>query len=256
MPRPGARNNAWPTPRTGTLDITCSAPSSIPGAFFTLTLTGEWEELPSPQPHHSPEATATDHALTIARNITSALPITDAVPAAARINTLLGRPTEIHHIPVRLVWAKVHLSAESNTVQAAIDHQRHLHEHELRRTEQTRRLDEARVLRDSLLSDPSLGLAYWFATAPETIDKDTLARLEELLLTASTYAPQGLWAPLARLLMEFAARLHDEDKAHLIDTLAALTDRYGQADIATAISALRPIPSSEPPARDEHRQGG
>lgn len=222
--------------------MTCSAPSSDPGCAFILTLTGAWEELPSPRPHHSPDAVATDHALTLARNITVGFPVTDDVPAAARINALLGRPADIPHVPVRLVWARAHLTAERDALSIAVSRQRHAHEQQLNRAERTRRVDEARSLRDSLISDPSLALAYWFATAPQSTDTDTLARLEKLLVTAAAYAPQGRWAPLARLLHEFADRLPDDARIHLIDTLATLTDRYGHPDITTAIQALRKEP--------------
>ncbi|WP_329240799.1 hypothetical protein OG223_53140 [Streptomyces sp. NBC_01478] len=245
MRRTRSRSSGWPPPRAGTLDLACPAPTAIPGQFFALTLTGAWEELPSPRPHHSPAAVAADHVLTTARSITADYLATDAVPAAARINTLLGRPTDISHLPVRLVWSQVHLAATPEVVHAALSHQRHLHEFEQHRAEHHRRLDEARILRDTLMSDPSLALSYWFAAAPQSIDTDTLPRLEALLSTAAAYAPQGQWAPLARLLHTFAHRLTDDAKNHLIDTLAALTDRYGHPDITTAIRQARMAPESE-----------
>jgi hypothetical protein len=176
----------------------------------------------------------------IARNITASYPATDTVPAAARINTLLGCRTEIPQIPVRLLWATVHLAAEPDAVSAALTHQRHADEQEQRRAEQSRRLADAQSLRDTLMSDPSLAMAYWFATAPHSLDTDALTRLEDLLATAAPYAPQGQWAPLARLLHTFANRLSTDAKIHLIDTLATLTDRYGHPDITTAIKALCP----------------
>ncbi|MBX9363638.1 hypothetical protein [Streptomyces sp. WAC04114] len=239
MHRPRRKNSGWPSPRAGTLDLTCPAPTAIPGYFFTLTLTGAWEDLPSPHPHHNPAEAAADHALTTARDITADYLPLDVVPATARINTLLGRPTDLPHLPVRLAWGHVHLTAESDAIHAAQTHQRRQHEREQRRLEHDRRLDEARILRDTLMSDPSLALSYWFATAPHSIDTDTLPRLEALLNTAAAYAPQGQWAPLARLLHTFAERLTDESKNHLIDTLATLTDRYGQPDITTDIQAMR-----------------
>ncbi|HWU10843.1 MAG TPA: hypothetical protein VN520_31585 [Streptomyces sp.] len=247
MPRPRRRSQGWPTPRAGTLDLTCPAPSSTPGHTFTLTLTGAWEEQPSLHPHHSPEAVATDHALTLARNITNNYPATDTLPAAARINTLLGRRTTISHAPLTLLWATVHLTAEPDAVSAAIRHQRHAEEREQHHAEQSRRLADAQSLRDTLMSDPSLALAYWFATAPQSLDTDTLKRLEELLATAATYAPQGQWAPLARLLHTFAGRLSVDAKIHLIDALATLTDRYGHPDLTTDIQALRPEPAEDAP---------
>ncbi|MER8073174.1 hypothetical protein ABTZ59_33455 [Streptomyces sp. NPDC094034] len=242
MPRTRRKNGGWPTPRAGALDITCPAPSSIPGYPFTLTLKGAWEELPAPSPHHSPKAAVTDHALTIARNITSTRAPTDTIPAAARINTLLGRPIDVPDIPVRLTWAHVHLTATPDALGATTRHQRRLHEEEQRRAERNRRLDEAQTLRDTLMSDPSYALAYWFTTAPQTIDKDTITRLEQLHSAAAAHAPQGRWAPLARMLHTFADRLPDDARTHLIDTLAALTDRYGDPDIAAAIRTLQPIP--------------
>lgn len=251
MRRPCRRRGGWPTPRTGTLDLACPAPTALPGHSFTLTLTGAWEELPSPRPHHSPHAAAADHALTTARTITADYLATDAVPAAARINTILGHSTDLPTLPIRLLWGHVHLAAEPGAVQAAYSHQRHLHDLQQRHTERTRRLEEARTLRDTLMSDPSLALSYWFATAPQTIDTDTLSRLESLFAQAAAYAPQGQWAPVARLLHTFAASLTDDAKNHLIGTLAALTDRYGHPDIAAAIQALRTPPAahSEPPGR-------
>ncbi|MEV8334456.1 hypothetical protein OG275_00160 [Streptomyces niveus] len=243
MRRPSRNRSRWPPPRSGSLDVTCPAPSCLPGHAFTLTLTGTWEELPSPHPHHSPGAAATDHALTFARDITSGYITTESEPAAARINTLLGRPVELPHLPVRIVWATAHLTAGPEAQRAAVDQERRAHEQQQRRAEHDRRLDQAHVLRDTLMSDPSLALAYWFAAAPHTIDKNTLTRLEELFSTAAAYAPNGTWAPLARLLHTFTGQLSDDAKRHLLDTLAALTDRYGQADIAAAIRALRITPN-------------
>ncbi|GAA4887793.1 hypothetical protein ACFPM3_18025 [Streptomyces coeruleoprunus] len=244
MRRPHRRKSGWPAPRAGSIDITCPAPSTTPGHPFTLTLAGAWEELPSPRPHHTPEATATHHALTIARNITSTHTLADSVPAAAHINTLLGRPIDIPHIPVRLTWAQVSLSADPEALTAASRHERHQREEEQRRAEQRRHLDQARALRDTLMNDPSLALAYWYATAPHTIDEKTLPRLEQLHAQAAAYAPQGRWVLLAGLLNTFAEDLTGEAKNHLIESAALLTDRYGHPDIARQIREL----SSSPPA--------
>ncbi|MBT2530130.1 hypothetical protein J7E91_33435 [Streptomyces sp. ISL-99] len=251
MPRLRRRTTGpWPTPRAGTLDVTCPAPSITPGYHFTLHLTGAWEELPASKPHHAPRAAATNHALTLARNITASHQLTDTVPAAARINTLLGQPTEIPLLPIRLTWAQVHLTAEPEALYAVTSQQRRLHDQELQRTQQQRRLDEAHALRDTLVADPSLALAYWFATCPETIDQETLSRVERLITTAATYAPQGHWVQLARLLTDFTARLPDNAKTHLVGTLATLADRYGHADIAAGMRSLRatqPSRESDPP---------
>ncbi|WP_333754153.1 hypothetical protein [Streptomyces sp. IBSBF 3352] len=102
MRRTRRRRVGWPTPRTGTLDLICPAPTAMPGYSFTLTLTGAWEELPSPRPHHSPHAAA-DHALTTARAITADYYATDVVPAPTRPNTILGRPADLPNAPVRLL---------------------------------------------------------------------------------------------------------------------------------------------------------
>ncbi|MFJ5035293.1 hypothetical protein ACIQB5_46435 [Streptomyces sp. NPDC088560] len=244
MPRPRSRAGRWPGPRAGKLDVACPAPTATPGYFFHLTLHGAWEELPSPHPHHSPAAVATDHALAIARNITAGYLATDTVTAAARINTVLGRPIDIPRQPVRLAWAAVHLTAHSDAVQAAVSHQRRLYEEEQRRTEHNHRLEQAQTLRDTLMSDPSLALAYWFATAPETVDTHTLGRLEELLVKTAVYAPQGRWAPLARLLHTFALGLTDDAKNHLAATLAVVIDRYGHPGIAAAIQELWQTPET------------
>ncbi|WP_406281477.1 hypothetical protein [Streptomyces sp. NBC_00209] len=238
MPRSRSSGSRWPTPRAGTLKLTCPAPTITPGYYFELTLDGAWEELPAPTPHRTPAAAATDHALTVVRNITANYLATDTAAPTARINTVLGRPSDVPGLPVRLCWATAHLIAQPDARQAALTQQRLAHEQEQRRTEEQRRLSEARALRDTLMSDPSLALSYWFAAAPHTIDTDTLARLEDLFSTAAAYAPHGQWAPLARLLYTFADNLADDAKAHLIDTLATLTDRYGRPDITVAIRAL------------------
>jgi hypothetical protein len=94
------------------------------------------------------------------------------------------------------------------------------------------------------MSDPSLAMAYWFATAPQTIDKDTLPRLEQLHERLAAYAPQGRWALLARMLHTFTESLSDEAKNHLIDTAAALTDRYGHPNIADSIRGLSEVPNA------------
>ncbi|PJI99761.1 hypothetical protein BX264_7137 [Streptomyces sp. 2333.5] len=250
MRRPHRRRTSWPPPRAGSIDITCPAPSATPGHPFTLTLTGTWEEIPSPRPHHTPEAAATHHALVIARNITSTLTPADSVLAAAHINTLLGRPADIPHIPVRLTWAQVSLTADTEALTAASRYERHQHEEEQRRAEQRRNLDQARALQDTVMSDPSLALAYWYATAPHAIDEKTLPRLEQLHAQAAAYAPQGRWALLARLLHTFAEDLTEDAKNHLIDTVALLTDRYGHPDIARQIRELSSSTSTENPIPD------
>jgi hypothetical protein len=238
VPRSRSKGSRWPTPRAGTLKLTCPAPTVTPGHYFELALDGAWEELPSLTPHRTPAAAATDHALTIARNITANYLAHDTTAATARINTVLGRPSDVPGLPVRLCWATAHLTADPGAQQAALTQRRLAHEQEQHRAEHQRRLSEARALRDTLMSDPSLALSYWFAAAPHTIDTDTLARLEELFSTAAAYAPHGQWAPLARLLHTFAENLTDDAKHHLIDTLATLADRYGRPDITVAIRAL------------------
>ncbi|MET7914177.1 hypothetical protein ABZS98_39445 [Streptomyces avermitilis] len=210
-----------------------------------MDLTIAWEELPSPRPHHSPHAAAADHALTTARDIAAAFPATEALPAAARINAILGRPHELLHLPVRLIWAQAHLRASPDAIQAAQRHERHEAEQEQHRAEQSRRLADARILRDTLMSDPSMALAYWFATAPHTVEADTLNRLQNLFESAAAYAPQGRWAPLAKALHTFADRLDEDGKLHLLDTMAGLTDRYGHPDIASTIRSLRQTPSKD-----------
>ncbi|MDQ8707117.1 hypothetical protein RCO28_32280 [Streptomyces sp. LHD-70] len=45
-------------------------------------------------------------------------------------------------------------------------------------------------------------------------------RLEDLCVRAASYAPQGQWVPLDRLLQEFAEGLPVDAKEHLIATLA------------------------------------
>ncbi|MFC8285980.1 hypothetical protein [Streptomyces cyaneofuscatus] len=245
MRRRNKRSN-WPTPRAGTLNLACPAPTALSGHFFSLTLTGAWEELPSPRPHYSPEAAAAHHALSTARTITADYLPMDAVPAAARINTVLGRPTDLPQGPIRLLWSHVHLTAEPSAVQAAQAHQQDLHELQKRRAEQAYRLDQAHTLRDTLMSDPSLALSYWFATAPQTLDTSTLTQLEELFVRTAAYAPQGQWAPLARLLHTFASSLTSEAKDDLINTLAALTDRYDRPDITAAMHNARTTPTEQP----------
>ncbi|MFH8411060.1 hypothetical protein ACH4FX_40775 [Streptomyces sp. NPDC018019] len=95
------------------------------------------------------------------------------------------------------------------------------------------------------MSDPSLALAYWYATAPHAIDEKTLPRLEQLHVQAAAYAPQGRWALLARLLHTFAEDLSEDAKNHLIDTAALLTNRYGHPDIARQIRELSSSPQTE-----------
>ncbi|MEU1867863.1 hypothetical protein [Streptomyces gardneri] len=242
-------NEGWPQPRAGSLNTACPAPTAIAGHPFHLTLTGAWEELPSPRPHHSPADAATHHALTIARNITSTLTPADTLFAAARINTVLGQPTDIPHIPVRLTWAHVSLTCSPDALSATTRQQRIQYEEEQYQAEQTRRLSQARTLQATLMYDPSLAMAYWFATAPHTIDKETLPRLEQLHERLAAYAPQGRWALLARMLHTFTENLSDEAKNHLIGSAAALIDRYGHPDIANSIRELREQPPTGHPGQ-------
>ncbi|MFD4949687.1 hypothetical protein ACFWNT_46240 [Streptomyces sp. NPDC058409] len=212
-------------------------------------MTGVWEELSTSEPHHDPRAAATHHALTVARNITALHPLTDAVPATARINTLLGQPTDIERLPVKLAWATVQLSAEPAALHAVINEQRRHHDDELRRAQQQRRLDEAHALHDTLVTNPSLALAYWFASCPEKIDAETLTRVEQLVATAATYAPQGQWVQLARLLTNFTQRLPDDAKGHLVATMATMADRYGHPDIAASMLSLRQLTQKDSTGR-------
>ncbi|MFE9868641.1 hypothetical protein ACFYPZ_39420, partial [Streptomyces sp. NPDC005506] len=101
-------------------------------------------------------------------------------------------------------------------------------------------MDEAHALRDTLVTDPPLALAYWFAANAETIGTEALTRVEQLVATAATYAPQGQWVQLARLLTDFTRHLPDDAKSHLVATLATIADRYGEPDIAADMLSLRP----------------
>ncbi|MFF5931609.1 hypothetical protein [Streptomyces hydrogenans] len=240
----------WPQPRQGHLSLDCPAPSVLPGHPFHLTLTGAWEEIPAPRPHHSPADAAAHHALVIARNITATLTPADTVLAAARINTVLGRPTDLPHLPIRVIWAHATLTADEEALAATLRHQRHRHETEQRQAEQSRLLAEARNLRTTLMSDPSLALAYWFAAAPHAIDENTVPRLELLHRSLAAYAPQGRWAQLARTLHTFAETLPDDAKNDLIETAAVLADRHGQH---TTAEAIRNLQSTNPAETVQHR---
>ncbi|MFD6343137.1 hypothetical protein ACFWF9_00220 [Streptomyces roseolus] len=226
------------------MDTVCPVPTAVAGHPFTLTLTGTWEEISSPHPHHNPSDAATHHALTIVRSITSTLTPTDSLFAASRINTVLGQPTDIPHIPVRIAWAHADLTCEPEALSATTRLQRTQHEEEQRQAEQDRHLGQARALQTTLMSDPSLAMAYWFATAPDTIDEKTLPRLEELHERIAAYAPQNRWVLLARILHTFIENLSDEARGHLIETAAGFTDRYGRPDTAEAIRRLNEQPDN------------
>ncbi|MBP0458981.1 hypothetical protein [Streptomyces montanisoli] len=219
--------------------------SPAPGYYFQAHLTGAWQRLPAARPHQHPQAAATDYALSVAQKIAGATQLSQADLAEAQTNSHLGRPVDLPNLPVRLLWARIRLTADAQQA-AHVDQllrERHQAEHDARQDH--RRLQRATDLRDALLTDPSLAFAYWFLDHPEAVDEATVQHVERLITAAASYAPGTTWVQVARILQDFVLTLPDDSRQHLITSLAHIFDRYGQPQRAQQLrTAGQTSPSS------------
>ncbi|MFB7738476.1 hypothetical protein ACFC08_29645 [Streptomyces sp. NPDC056112] len=228
----------WPKPRTGRLDISCPLPSNITGRNFQLHLTGQWEEILAARQHHDPHAAATHHALTAARSITMQRPLTEHPSVETHINAALGRTCELPGLPIRLLWAHAQLTATSQDLEAVLAYQRQHYEAEANDRLVQRRRQRAHELHDTLSTTPALALAHWFSDHPETLDRDTIDRLEQLVSTVTAYAPETAWVRTARLLHTFVQQLDQDARHHLIHSMAQVFTRYDRPDLADQLRAI------------------
>nr|WP_312024608.1 PH domain-containing protein [Streptomyces sp. WAC 06783] len=238
----------WRRRHHGSLELCCTLPSQFPGYPFEAHLTGAWQHLPARHPHQHPQAAATDYALTVAQDVAGTTHLSWAALAEARINSRLGRPVDLPHIPVRLLWARIQLTADPQQAADADLLLRDQHRAEHHARQDRHRLQRALDLRDALLTDPSLAFAYWFLDHPETIDKETVNRVECLVTAAASYAPRSTWVQVAQILQEFVHALPDDARQHLITSFAHILERYGQHERAQQMRTAGLTPPPEPPS--------
>ncbi|MFE1797681.1 hypothetical protein ACFW9L_16110 [Streptomyces sp. NPDC059517] len=184
----------------------------------------------------------------MARNITEDTQLSQADLAEARTNSHLGQPVDLPTLPVRLLWARIRLTAAPQQA-AHVDQllrEQHQTEHDAR--QDRRRLQRAKDLRDALLADPSLAFAYWFLDHPEAADEATVQHLERLITTAASYAPDNTWVHVARILQDFVSTLPGDARQHLITSLAHILDRYGQPERAHELRTAGHAAPLSPPA--------
>ncbi|MFE0763271.1 hypothetical protein [Streptomyces smyrnaeus] len=220
------------------MEVSCTLPSQTPGYHFDVHLTGTWQGLSALSPHQNPHAAAADHALTVARSITTARQLSEVTAVETSINSRLGQPADLAHAPVRLLQAHVHLTADPHHAAEADRLLREQHQAEQHARNEQRRLQRAHDLREALLGDPSLALAYWFLDHPETIGTATVQRVEQLIASAASYAPQTTWVQVAQLLQEFVRELSNDARQHLITGMAHIFDRHGHHDRARQLRAV------------------
>ncbi|MFI9719236.1 hypothetical protein ACIHFE_06195 [Streptomyces sp. NPDC052396] len=238
--------------------MSCTLPSRTPGYHFEAYLTGAWQDLPGRHQHQNPHDAAASHALTVAQGITGELQLSREAAAQAAINSRLGQPVEVPGAPVRLLWARIQLTADPQQAAHVNRLLREQHNAERRARDDQHRLQRAQDLREALLSDPSLAFAYWFLDHPEAIDTETVQRVEKLVASAASYAPRNTWVQVAALLQDFVRNLPDDARRHLVTGLAHIFDRYGQPERARSLRALSdemappPPPSSDPILADSH----
>ncbi|MFJ6825481.1 hypothetical protein ACIQRJ_34285 [Streptomyces niveus] len=226
----------WRRQHRGSLELWCTLASELPGYRFEAHLTGAWQQ-PAARPHHNPQAAAADYALALAQEAAGNFQLSRAALAEARANSQLGNPVDVPHTPVRLLWAQIRLTADPQQADRADALLRDQHQAEHRARQDHHRLQRAKDLRDALLTDPSLAFAYWFLDHPETIDEQTVQRVERLINAAASYAPHTTWVQVARILQEFVHTLPDDSRQHLITSLAHIFDRYGQTGRAQQLRA-------------------
>ncbi|MCW8382743.1 hypothetical protein [Streptomyces justiciae] len=231
----------WPAPRAGQLtdnDNPYPLPSNAPGYHFHAHLTGRWEETPAARHHHDPRAAATHHALETARAVSGLYPLTEHQAAQAHINSRLGASHDLADAPVRLLWARVQLTAESSDIEAVVCLQRRTHDNAL--TEQTNRQRQyqAEELHRALSTTPTLALAYWLIQQPQAADQDTIEALGQMTREITTYAPHTAWVQVAHLLQTFVQDLDMPARVNLVDSLAQIFTRYDQPELADRLHAL------------------
>ncbi|MEV0254698.1 hypothetical protein AB0H82_10605 [Streptomyces sp. NPDC050732] len=240
----------WRRQRRGSLELCCTLDSELPGYHFEAHLTGAWQQ-PVARPHHNPQAAAVEYALTLAQEAVGTVQLSQAALAEARANRQLGRPMDVPHTPVRLLWAHIRLTADPQQADRADSLLRDQHQTEHHARQDHHRLQRAKDLRDALLTDPSLAFAYWFLDHPETVDEQSVQRVEHLINAAASYAPHTTWVQVARILQEFVHTLPDESRQHLIISLAHILDRYGHTDRAQQLRATAQTPQPRTPAASE-----
>ncbi|MFD5536310.1 hypothetical protein ACFWIJ_00250 [Streptomyces sp. NPDC127079] len=238
MRRQRPNHPGWPQPRAGRLDTTCALPSSITGRDFQLQLTGQWEELPTTRQHHDPQAAATHHVLAMARTITMQRSLTEHHAVQAHLNAVLGRSCDLPEAPVRLLWAHAQLTADPQDLAAVLAYQRQHYEAEANDRLVQRRRQRAQELHEALTTTPALVLAHWFSDHPETLDRDTIDHLEQLVSAVTGYAPETAWVQTARLLQTFVQQLDHDARDHLIHSMAQVFTRYDRSDLAEQLRTV------------------
>lgn len=254
-------SKSWRRRRHGRLVLSCTLPSRTPGYHFEAHFTGAWQDLPGRHRHQNPHDAAATHVLNVAQGIAGKRQLSQEAAAQAAINSRLGQAADMPDAPVRLLWARVQLTADPHQAADINLLLRDQHQAERRARDDQHRLQRAQDLRDALLSDPSLAFAYWFLDHPEAIDTETVTRVERLVASAASYAPHNAWVQVAVLLQDFVRDLPGDAHQHLVTSLAHIFDRYGQPERAQSLRALRdeivtPQHLSSDPLSADSREGG
>ncbi|MEU0029516.1 hypothetical protein ACFWMJ_31060 [Streptomyces hawaiiensis] len=233
----------WPAPRAGKLtdsDSMYALPSNAPGYNFHAHLTGRWEETPAARQHHDPRAAATHYALETARTVSGLYPLTEHQTAQTHINSRLGTSHDLDDAPVRLLWAQVHLTADSSDIDAIVCLQRQMHDEAQNEHANRQRQYQAEELHRALSTTPTMALAYWLIRQPEAADRNTIDALSQLTREITAYAPHTAWVQVAHLLHTFVQGLPTPARVNLVDSLAQIFTRYDQPELADRLSALSP----------------
>ncbi|MBT2417378.1 hypothetical protein J7F01_20910 [Streptomyces sp. ISL-22] len=231
----------WPAPRDGKLtdnDTMYALPSNAPGYNFHAHLTGRWEETPAARQHHDPRAAAAHHALETARAVTRLYPLTEHQAAQAHINSRLGTSHDLVDAPVRLLWARLQLTADTTDVEAVVCLQRRIHDEALNEQFNRQRQHQAEELHRTLSTTPTLALAYWLIHQPQAADPNTIEALSQLTREITSYAPHTVWVQVAHLLQTFVQDLDTPARMNLVDSLAQIFTRYDQPELADHLSSI------------------
>lgn len=233
----------WPAPRAGQLtdsDTTYALPSNDPSYNFHAHLTGRWEETPAARQHHDPRAAAAHHALETARSVSGLYPLTEHQAAQDHINSRLGTSHDLDDAPVRLLWARVHLTADRADIEAVVCLQRRIHDEALNAQANRQRQYQAEELHRALSTTPTLALAYWLIHQPQAADRNTIDALSQVTREITAYAPHTAWVQVAHLLQTFVQDLDTPARMNLVDSLAQIFTRYDQPELADRLRALAP----------------
>ncbi|MFJ2578391.1 hypothetical protein [Kitasatospora aureofaciens] len=236
--------------RDGLLHVAGTVPSSAECYRFHFEATGRWCDSPGPDRHHDPEAAATDHVLTVIREIAGSHALPDALTVEKRVNAHLGMPTPVPGMPVSLSWASVQLWGTSDDVASAAESLQRVHEHHLKEEQHRREIELSESFRDALRKDPSLALAHLALRNPQGLSAEAVDRIDQLIVKIASCDPGTSWVATAKLLQELIRGMKADTTAHLLEELASLAARFGQPKAADSLRSHRRQVEPEQKDRD------